>query len=1436
MLIHCFLGLIVIHLGVSASHSNSVICEGSKCYLEFEEWVVQVPDGALAAKLVARCMGLDLIRSLNGFDNMYLLRAPKLLKNRNSLRLLRCTRSSSVVWAQRQVPLIREKRSLSPSVRWNDPLYPQMWYIIRHDLNQGYDMNVQEAWLLGYSGKGVVVTIMDDGVDHNHTDLKKNYDPQASYDFNDNDPDPMPNWRSSTNNKHGTRCAGQVAAEGNNSKCMVGIAFNSRIGGIRMLDGYITDRLEADTLHFRNDHIHIYSGSWGPEDTGKLYEGPGVLTQSAFQKGIASGRNNFGNIYVWASGNGGSQYDSCACDGYASSPFTLSVSGVGERNLRPWYLEECSSTLVTTYSSGAHSEKMIATVDPNQKCTTTHTGTSASAPIAAGIIALLLEANPRLSWRDVQYVTLLAANPAPFLDGNFTKNAVGRSYSLLYGYGLMDAGKMVRLGELWRGLPPHHQCTSRVMNYKARLDGIFNLTFPLVFYGCDSVPRSENETYSNYTEKSSEEGSPVVYLEHVQLYADIVYQRRGLLQITLISPSGTQTVLLPPRRHDEHSGNIGLLTWPLTTVQLWGESAKGTWYVRVDNLAASKPMLGMGSVNLDSVNGYWRSAWIIAYGTDKYPIRLRPPNPERPPPPEWFAPFAKYVVDDSLWKEVYTCHVECAPGGCTGPGADQCLGGCRHYATQSRQCVPECPRGTTPYGALRISVNHADYNAEKTHRNRVRPGRIRSSNSFVANVVCQPCWTLCGTCVRPHTEYDCMSCSNGRYLLPLITPDDASDVTMMIVSEVDSDEANKKLPSLVGTCRTECPVGYYANKSSSICNRCSANCMECSGPGTGECSKCNSGFRLTLGRCVDGNSVDGRCSPGQYLKDSHCVDCDQGCDPTGCLPDGDCSRCKSDFPYILNSSCVKACPTGWFAGPPLPDPFTLASTSPDDGLSHPRRCEPCPPGCQDCTAFENCTRCADGLNLQNGTCISTSVSLPCHPQCATCFRSPFDCLTCPHDRVLLPNVLIEQVRSKLLFHTASLRSRAQQTGSTTPLAMTSSYLCPSVCPHGTFADQSADGTVCRACPPSCSRCTAESHCLECWPSFYLAWGTGRCLPRVLCRQSEYYDAVDRTCLPCAAGCATCIGPLPTHCTSCSTLPPTPSCLYVTGSEESKSNADLTDSPWGQCVPCCPYRVALLSRSPKDCMFCVADRASCMSGAEINAGEGLLFEEVPPAPELIPSWLTKEPSRLILFVLCGILMVGVCTFLTIHTICAWRRRRLRGAEPITMAVRRRRRREVDGPNYSEDGDGAKMSLKGKVDIVDGTGNSTVGLDNGFPQNADAPDSERAHKTAADTLSTSSNRTPPHQDRHRRVLYVPLVSPTPSETCVANTGSQPCAACTTHLSDEYCSRSVPLPTKHRHDEISVSVAGAGAFKNGSASTAVVSGSNLQHKNKPREIKPF
>ena len=70
------------------------------------------------------------------------------------------------------------------------------------------------------------------------------------------------------------------------------------------------------------------------------------------------------------------------------------------------YSEACSSTLASTYSSGSSSERKVVTTDLHHLCTSSHTGTSASAPLAAGIVALCLEANPELSWRDVQHLTV----------------------------------------------------------------------------------------------------------------------------------------------------------------------------------------------------------------------------------------------------------------------------------------------------------------------------------------------------------------------------------------------------------------------------------------------------------------------------------------------------------------------------------------------------------------------------------------------------------------------------------------------------------------------------------------------------------------------------------------------------------------------------------------------------------------------------------------------------------------------------------------------------------------------------------------------------------------------------------------------------------------------------------------------------------------------
>ncbi|KAK2187945.1 hypothetical protein NP493_149g03028 [Ridgeia piscesae] len=176
-------------------------------------------------------------------------------------------------------------------IKFNDQYFPDQWYLVNTGQSGGpvgYDINVESAWRKGFTGKGVVVTILDDGIDHTHPDLALNYDPLASGDLNDkNDPlnDPTPDKTKPTN-AHGTRCAGEVAAIANNSNCCVGVAYEAKIGGVRMLDGKVTDMLEAQALLYHNQHVDIYSASWGPKDDGKTMEGPGTYVKRALQKGV----------------------------------------------------------------------------------------------------------------------------------------------------------------------------------------------------------------------------------------------------------------------------------------------------------------------------------------------------------------------------------------------------------------------------------------------------------------------------------------------------------------------------------------------------------------------------------------------------------------------------------------------------------------------------------------------------------------------------------------------------------------------------------------------------------------------------------------------------------------------------------------------------------------------------------------------------------------------------------------------------------------------------------------------------------------------------------------------------------------------------------------------------------------------------------------------
>ncbi|XP_074193549.1 proprotein convertase subtilisin/kexin type 4 isoform X6 [Rhinolophus sinicus] len=430
-------------------------------------WAVRVSQGYREAERLARKFGFVNLGQIFPDGHYFHLRHRGVVQQSLTPHWghrLRLKKDPKVQWFEQQTLRWRVKRSLMVPT---DPWFSKQWYMN----NQVQpDLNILQVWSQGLSGQGIVVSILDDGIEKDHPDLWANYDPLASYDFNDYDPDPQPRYTPSEENRHGTRCAGEVAAIANNGFCGIGVAYNARIGGVRMLDGTITDVIEAQSLSLQPQHIHIYSASWGPEDDGRTVDGPGILTREAFRRGVTKGRGGLGTLFIWASGNGGLHYDNCNCDGYTNSIHTLSVGSTTRQGHVPWYSEACASTLTTTYSSGVVTDPQIVTTDLHHQCTDKHTGTSASAPLAAGMIALALEANPFLTWRDMQHLVVRASGQAQLQAEDWRTNGVGRQVSHHYGYGLLDARVLVDLARTWLPTQPQRKCIIRVLHTPTPFD------------------------------------------------------------------------------------------------------------------------------------------------------------------------------------------------------------------------------------------------------------------------------------------------------------------------------------------------------------------------------------------------------------------------------------------------------------------------------------------------------------------------------------------------------------------------------------------------------------------------------------------------------------------------------------------------------------------------------------------------------------------------------------------------------------------------------------------------------------------------------------------------------------------------------------------------------------------------------------------------------
>ncbi|KAI7690573.1 hypothetical protein SSS_05779 [Sarcoptes scabiei] len=443
--------------------------------------------------------------------------------------------------AQQQLGFRRAKRGykslsldlqdLQPSKVPDDPFFQYQWYLKNIGQNGGkpkLDLNVEAAWAQGITGKNVTTAIMDDGVDYMHPDLRDNYNAKASYDFSSNDPYPYPRYTDDWFNSHGTRCAGEVAAKRDNGICGVGVAYDSKVAGIRMLDQpYMTDLIEANSMGHEPDLIDIYSASWGPTDDGKTVDGPRNATMRAIVRGVNEGRRGLGNIYVWASGDGGED-DDCNCDGYAASMWTISINSAINDGQNAHYDESCSSTLASTFSNGAKDPHTgVATTDLYGRCTKTHSGTSAAAPEAAGVFALALEANPNLTWRDVQHLCVLTSKRNSLYDSKkrffWNMNGIGLEFNHLFGFGVLDAGAMVALSKQWKTVPPRYHCEAgSIINENLKIPNNKSLILKIKTDACTGTETEVN------------------YIEHVQAVITLNSTRRGDVVLYLISSMGTK--------------------------------------------------------------------------------------------------------------------------------------------------------------------------------------------------------------------------------------------------------------------------------------------------------------------------------------------------------------------------------------------------------------------------------------------------------------------------------------------------------------------------------------------------------------------------------------------------------------------------------------------------------------------------------------------------------------------------------------------------------------------------------------------------------------------------------------------------------------------------------------------------------------------------------
>ena len=483
-----------------------------------------------------------------------------------------------------------------------DPLYPQQWHLNNTGQSGGIageDINVEPVWNTTLTngvkirGQGTYISIVDGDMQLNHPDLMQNVSTTRTHDYYPSIID---------NSSHATSVAGIAAARGYNGMGVRGVAPWATIYSLNLLanvqrrpgGGSFSLIINNDLMDaMQRNHIitAVSNNSWGPIGSFQPGSTRRGLWEMAINTGITNGFYGKGTVYVWAAGNnhcpevaidpmtrrevcGG---DNANYDNYANYHAIVTVCAVDNRGEHNGSSEFGANLWVCAPSRRSSGGAGIFTTTIRGNYTTGFSGTSASAPMVSGVVALMRQANPSLSWRDVKLILANSARQNDRGDSDWAQGAIkhgsfndgsGERYRFnhKYGFGVVDADRAVEMARSWINVPV--RMTRTVTN---------------------NSPLVDNTISRNISVQSD-----INFTEYVDARIRLRTSRYSDLSVKLISPSGAISELAIPADSDfisDFFSSRSFRSWRFGSAKHLGEDPSGVWRLEIDNTRATEDIV-----------------------------------------------------------------------------------------------------------------------------------------------------------------------------------------------------------------------------------------------------------------------------------------------------------------------------------------------------------------------------------------------------------------------------------------------------------------------------------------------------------------------------------------------------------------------------------------------------------------------------------------------------------------------------------------------------------------------------------------------------------------------------------------------------------------------------------------------------------------------------